>query len=58
MKFLIDGFQAIMVDMGIDLSRADISMTEHLLEGAQVGPAREQMGSEAVSEGMDGHFSR
>ena len=39
-------------DVGVDFGRADAGMTEHLLHCQKVGAAFEQVGGEAVAEGV------
>ncbi len=48
----MDGFQALLVDVGVDLGRGNIGMAEHFLNDAQVGAVAEQMRSETVPEQM------
>jgi hypothetical protein len=38
------------VDMGIDLRRADVGMTQKILNDPQVGAAHEEVGRETVAE--------
>jgi hypothetical protein len=38
------------IDMGVDLGRAQIGMAQHLLDGLQVRPVREQVGRERMPE--------
>ncbi len=36
--------------MCVDLSRADVAVAEHFLDGAQVGPVLQKMGGKGVAE--------
>ena len=47
---LVDGLEARGVNVGVYLRGGDISVTEHLLDASQVGPAGEQLRGEAVAE--------
>ena len=38
------------VDMRVDLSRRDIGVAEHLLDGSQIGPTFEQMGRKRMAQ--------
>ena len=40
------------VDMRVDLSRRDIGVAEHLLDGSQIGPTFEQMGRKRMAQRM------
>ena len=37
MKLAVGGFQSLLIHMGVDLRRRNVSMTEHFLDDAQVG---------------------
>src|SRR5215208_37398 len=50
MELLVDGAQVLAVDVGVDLRRGDVGVAEHLLHGAQVGAALQQVGGEGVAE--------
>ena len=52
MKLSMDSFQALLIDMGINLRRGDIGVTEHFLNDAQVGAVAQQMGGKTVSQQM------
>ena len=41
--------------MGVDLRRADVGVAEHLLEGAQVAPAGEEVRGERVAQRVRAH---
>ena len=58
MELPVDGLQTGGVHMGVDLRRRDVGVAEHFLNDAQVGPAGEQMGGEAMPEkvGVDVGF--
>ena len=44
--------QAGAVDVDVDLGRGDALVAQHLLDGTQVGTALEQVGGEAVAQGV------
>ena len=44
--------QAGTVDVDVDLGRGDALVAQHLLDGTQVGTALEQVGGEAVAQGV------
>ncbi len=50
----MDGFEAVVVYVGIYLGGADIGMAEHHLNGAQVGAMSQQMGGKGVAQHMRG----
>ena len=52
MKAIIELSQASFVNVGVDLSRRDICVTQHRLHRPQVGTVLEQMGCEAVPQNM------
>src|SRR5678816_3551947 len=52
MELLMDLPEILAVDVGVDLRRGDVGVAEHLLYGAQVRPALEEMRREGVTEGM------
>jgi hypothetical protein len=56
MKFFMDTFQSILVNMGIYLSGGDVCMSQHHLHGTQVGAVTEKMGGKRVPEHMGGDF--
>ena len=39
-------------DVGVDHGRADVFVTEQLLDGADVGPGFQQVGREGVAQGV------
>lgn len=41
-------------DVGVDLSGGDVGVAEHGLDGANVGAVHEEVGGEAVAEGVGG----
>ncbi len=51
----MDGAEAVLVDVGVDLGGGDIGVAEHFLDDAEVGAVVEEVGGEAVAElvGMD-----
>ena len=52
MKFLVDGFKPVLIDVGINLRRADVAVPEQFLHDAQVGSAADQVGRETVPKGV------
>ena len=51
-KLSMDGFQPLLIDMGIYLRCRNIRVPEHFLDDAQVGAVSEQMRGETVPEKM------
>ena len=49
---IVDRHQMIDVDLGVALGGAQAGVAEHLLDGAQVGALAQQVGGEAVAEGV------
>ena len=45
-------FQALLIDVGINLGRRNVGVAEHFLNDAQVGAVAQQMRREAVPEQM------
>ena len=41
--------------VGVDLGGGDALVTQHLLHGAEVGTVLDELGGEAVAEGMGAH---
>lgn len=54
----VDLAEARDIDMGIDLGRGDIRVSEHLLNRSNIRPVGEQMRREAVPENMRGNAVR
>src|SRR5262245_48052503 len=52
MEAIVDCAQASLEDVGVNLCRREIGMTEHHLDGAQIRPALEQMRRKRVSNHM------
>ena len=50
MSVTVDVEQPRGVDRGVDLRRRQAGVTEQFLERAEVGPARQKMGREAVAQ--------
>lgn len=50
----VDFTEAGGVDVGVDLGSGDVGVSEHLLDGADVGAMGEHMRGEAVSEDVRG----
>ena len=44
----------VVVDVGVDLGGGDVGVAQDFLYGAEVGAALEEVGAEAVSEGVRG----
>jgi hypothetical protein len=51
-ELAMDGFEPLLIDVGVDLGRGNIGVTEHFLDDAQIGAIAEEMGSETVSQKM------
>ena len=49
---LVDVEQAFLGDVGIDLGRGQVAVAEQFLDAPEVGPAVEQVGREAVAQGV------
>jgi hypothetical protein len=49
MRLIIHNLKALRCHMGIDLRGDDAGVAEHLLDGAKVGSAGEQVGGERVA---------
>lgn len=56
MKLLMDLFEVGIGDVRIDLGGGDIAMSEHRLHAADIGAVHEQVGGEAVAQGMGADF--
>ncbi len=54
MKFFMDIFESVLVNMGVDLGGSNIAVAEHHLHGAQVGAVVEQMGGKRMADHMWG----
>ena len=54
-RLLDDPGQAVGLDVGVDLGRADVGMAEQGLDDAQIGAALQQMGREGVADDMRRH---
>jgi len=50
MKLLMDLFEALVIDVGVDLGGCDISVAEELLNDAQIGSILKQVGREGVPQ--------
>src|SRR3569623_778540 len=53
---VVDGHQVIDVDVSIPLSRLKAGMSQHLLDGAQIGPFAQQVRGEAVTKRVRRHL--
>ncbi len=49
MKFPMDRFQALLINVGVNLGRRDVGVAEHLLDDAQISAIAEQMRGKTVS---------
>ena len=56
MKLLVDGLEAAVVDVGIDLGRGDIAVAEKLLDTPQVRPLFQQTCRKTVPESVAAGF--
>ena len=52
MELSVHRFQPLLIDMGVDLSRRNVGVPEHLLNDAQIGAVAQQMRGKTVSEQM------
>ena len=50
MKLLVNRAEILTIDVGIDLCRRDVDVTEHFLHRAQIGTAFEQVRGERMPE--------
>jgi len=41
MELSMDGFEALLIDMGVNLGRRDIGVAKHFLDDAQIGAVAE-----------------
>ena len=48
MVALVDRAEVIPIDMGVDLRRREIGVTQHLLHRAQIGAALQEMSGKGV----------
>ena len=46
----MDGAEAVLVDVGVDLGGGDVGVAEHFLDDPEVGAVVEEVGGEAVAE--------
>lgn len=49
---LVDGFETVFVDLGVNLCGGDVAVTEHHLEGSQVCAAGQKVSCKGVAEHM------
>ena len=52
MKLVMHRLQPLLINVGVDLRRRNIGVSEHFLDDAQIGAVAEQMGRETVTEQM------
>lgn len=50
MEFFVDGAEAVLVDVGVDLGGGDVGMAKHFLDNAKIGAVIEEVSGEAVAE--------
>lgn len=50
----VDGFKALVIDMGITLGGGDVGMAQHFLDDAEGGLVGEEVGGEGVTKGVGG----
>ena len=55
MKFLMNRFEALGIDVGIDLSRRNIGMTQHFLDDPQRSAILKQVAGKGVAQGVGRH---
>src|ERR1700732_5377777 len=51
-KLSVHCLEPLLIDMGINLRRRDVRVSEHFLNNAQIGAVAQQMCGEAMSEQM------
>ena len=49
MKLLMDGLQPVLIDVRVNLRRADVAVSEQFLNDAKIGPAADEVRGETVS---------
>ena len=54
MGLAVDVLQLLADDLGVDLGGGDVGVSQHFLNGAQVGPVLQQVGRKGVTQGMGG----
>src|SRR4029077_10191739 len=54
----VDLLEAVAGEVRVHLGGGDVGVAEHLLDGAQVATAGEQVGGEAVAQGVRAHLAR
>ncbi len=52
MKLLVDFFEVLVGDMGVDLGGGDVGVAEHGLDGAEVSAVHKEIGGEAMAESV------
>jgi hypothetical protein len=52
----VNCFEAVVIHMGVNLGSSDVGVSEHFLQGPEVGPSGQQMAGKTMAEGMDGQF--
>ena len=49
MELSVHGFEALLIDVGVDLGCRNVGMAQHFLDDAQIGTVTEQMRGKTVS---------
>ena len=57
-EFLVYFFEVLVGNVGVNLGGGDVGVAEHGLHGADVGAVHEEVGGEAVTEGVGGDVFR
>jgi len=52
MELSMDGFESLLIDVGVNLGRGNIGVAKHFLDNAQIGAVAKQVRGEAVPEQM------
>lgn len=56
MEFFVDFFEMRVGDVSVDLGGADIGVTKHCLDRANIGAIHEQIGGKTVTQSMWGNM--
>lgn len=54
MKFFMDFFESILIDVGVDLGSGDVGMAKHELDGSQVSTMGQEVGGKGVTQHVRG----
>lgn len=52
MEFVVDFFEMLVGDVGVDLGGGDVGVAEHSLDGAEIGAVHEEVSGEAVAQSV------